>query len=130
MSRAGSGGKLSPETLGTTVEIHGVWVGGGAGTDMTRESGAGIESVAYNAAAGVYDITLSGRYQELSGWSFGLMNAATAAAQNVATLTSYTASSGVVKIWVTDVATPTGADLATSEKISINLWLRTEGVYT
>jgi hypothetical protein len=130
MSRTGSGGKLIPQNQGVTDFVQGVWVGGGAGADCTRESGAGITSVAYNAAAGVYDITLTGRFQELAGWSFGLMNAASAAAQNVATLTSYTASTGVVKIWVTDAATPTGADLATTEKISINLWLRAEGVYT
>lgn len=130
MARTGSGGKLIPQTTGVTDFVQGVWVGGGSAADCTRESGSGIDSVAYNAATGAYNITLTGRYQALRGWSFGLMNAATAAAQNVATLTSYTASTGVLAIWVTDVATPTGQDLATTEKISINLWLCTEGVAT
>lgn len=132
MARAGSGGRLSTETLGVLVCVDGCWLGGGASTDCTRVSGTGITTVAYNAATGCYLITLTGRYQTLEAVCLSVGGASGAATSYMArpVVGGYSASAGTLAINVTDLATPTNHDLASTENLWISLKLRTEGVYT
>ncbi len=130
MSTNASAGVAQPMTPGTTTEIHARWLGGGAAGNCTRVTGAGIASVNYNSATGCYLITLSGRYTSLEGGSFEVLAATGAAAQFAVHPISYSATNGTLSIIVNDVAVPAAHDLALTEEIWINLYLRDAGVYT
>ncbi len=129
MPTLASGGVTQPLTPGTTTEIHARWLGGGAAANCTRVTGSGITSVNYNAATGCYLITLTGRYTSLECGSFHVLAATGAAAQFVVHPISYSAANGTLSIIVNDVAVPAAHDLALTEEIWINLYLRDAGVY-
>ncbi len=102
------------------IRLRGRWAGGGASADCTRVSGRGISSVAYNAAVGRYTITFKHVGEVFLGAILSVQGAAGAATTFVARPTVYTASTKTLTIDVTDCATPTNHDLATTEILTID----------
>ncbi len=103
------------------VVVAARWAGGGAASNMTKVEGRGISSVDYNSATGGYLVTFEDLFGQLLAFTATCANARTAAAQNVVSyqIADYSSTAGTMPIWITAVATPTGADLATTEEISI-----------
>ena len=103
------------------VRLRGRWKGGGAAADCTRESGRGIASVAYNGATGRYKITFAEVGEVYLGAVFSVQGAAGAATSFMARPTVYSATDKTLTFDVTDLATPTNHDLATSEYVTIDV---------
>jgi hypothetical protein len=105
------------------IMIAGTWLGGGAASNCTRQTGRHITSVNYNAAAGRYIITFASVGEVFLGCWLSVQGAAGAATSFIARPTVYSASAGTLTIDVTDLATPTNHDLATTEVLHIlALW--------
>lgn len=110
-------------------EVCGVWTGGGAAANCTHNSAdhsAGITRVAYNSATGKYYITVTEWGQQLLPGSHIEIHRQAGAAPLVANLirTITVASGGGsadINFEVWDVATPSLTDLATTDKVAINL---------
>ena len=108
------------------VTVAGRWAGGGSASNMTKVSGTGISSVAYNSATGAYIITFNNVGGTFLGAWFGLGTAGSTSAQTVANWIAYSATAKTLTIFITDVATPTAKDLATTETLNIMaLWADT-----
>ena len=109
-------------TVGTDVcEIIGIWKGGGAAANCTRSAGRGITSVNYNAATGRYIITFDDVGESLINVQLAVQAAAGAATSFIARPTVYSASAKTLTFDVTDLATPTNHDLATTEFVHIRV---------
>ena len=104
--------------------VMGRWAGGGAASNMTKVTGRGISSVAYNSATGAYLITFEETHPQLVAISITCGTALTTTVQNVCNYdpAQYSATAGTLPIFITDVATPTAQDLLTTEEISIVAW--------
>lgn len=103
------------------VRLRGMWLGGGAAANCTRYSGRGITSVNYNAATGQYKITFAEVGKNLLGAMLSVQAAAGAATSFIARPTVYSASAKTLTFDVTDLATPTNHDLATTEYVHIDV---------
>ncbi len=101
------------------IAVIGAWLGGGTSADCTRQSGRGITSVAYNSATGQYKITFREVGKVYLGALFSVQGAAGAATSFIARPTVYSASGKTLTFDVTDLATPTNHDLATTEVVTI-----------
>ncbi len=103
------------------VIVTGRWLGGGAATDCTKVTGRGISSVAYNAATGKYLVTFEDLNGTLLAFHVTCGNASGTTTHNTASYdaANYSATAGTMPICISDVATPTLQDLATTEEISI-----------
>ncbi len=98
------------------------FAGGGAAADCTRVASSGgrnVASVAYNSATGTYKITFREVGEVFLGATFHVMAATGAATSFIARPTVYSASGKTLTFDVTDLATPTNHDLATTEQIWI-----------
>lgn len=105
-------------------EVCGVWTGGGAASALTRTStdwSYGISGVAYNAATGKYRISLTESGQQLLPGSKIEICRQAGDAPLVANIVRSSLDSDSVDFEVWDVATPTLTDLATTDKVLINL---------
>ncbi len=117
-----------PKTYG----VMGRWLGGGAASNMTKVTGRGISSVAYNSATGAYLITFEETHPQLLAISITCGSAGSTSAQKVCNYdpATYSATAGTLPIFITDVATPTAQDLLTTEEISIVAWFADTAVTT
>lgn len=113
-------------TIPSVVEVGGVWTGGGAAADCTKASGdwnVGIASVKYNAATGKYRITFTETTpgHQVVGFSCDIARVTTVTNALVAKMVagSYSKTAGTLDFEVCDVATPSGVDLATTDKLMI-----------
>ncbi len=107
----------------SVVECFARFTGGGAAADCTKTASAGgrnVTSCTYNAATGCYKITFADVGEVFLGAFFEVMAATGAATQFVVHPIAYSATTKTLTICVTDVATPTAHDLATTEQ----LWMR------
>lgn len=113
------------------VIVAGRWTGGGGATDCTKAAGRGISSVAYDGATGKYLVTFEDTFGELLAFTVTCGNDRTTAAHNTASydIANWSESAGTMPIWITDTATPTAQDLATTEEISI-VAVFAEGAFT
>lgn len=110
-----------------TVRVTGRFAGGGAAANCTKVTGCarGFTSVAYNAATGKYLVTLDAVGGKFLGGTILVTNAAgTVAAQKVCApygTAPYTAATRTLAVFVTDIATPTAADVLTTEELWLDL---------
>lgn len=113
---------LSPgKVVGTNViSVKGRWAGGGAAGNCTRTSGRGISSVDYNSATGKYVITFAEVGEYFLGARIDIMSADGASTSFLGRPCVYSASAKTLTVNVSDVATPTNHDLATSESMVID----------
>ncbi len=102
------------------IRLRGRWTGGGASSNCTRTSGRGITSVNYNSATGQYIITFANVGEVFLGALLSVQGAAGAATSFIARPTVYSASGKTLTFDVTDLATPTNHDLATTEIVTID----------
>lgn len=107
------------------------FAGGGAAADCTRVAGCGrgVASVKYNAATGTYRITFDDVGEVLLKAVVTIaFTAGSTAAQKVANVTAYNAGNKTMDFFVTDLATPTAKDLATTEEAHIDVvWAASDG---
>ncbi len=105
------------------VFVAGRWLGGGAAGDMMKVTGRGIESVKYNSATGAYIIKFDGVGGTWMGCWLTVLDAGSTSASKVANPVVYSKSGRSLTVFITDVATPTAKDLATTEELQIlALW--------
>lgn len=107
-----------------SYSVMGRWAGGGAAGNMTKVTGRGIASVNYNSATGAYLITFEDSHPVLVAIGFACGAAGSTATQNVVNYqpASYDAAAKTLPIFITDAASPTAQDLATTEELSIVAW--------
>lgn len=105
------------------------YTGGGAASNMTKTAGNGIASVNYNSATGAYIITFNDVGAVFLGGTLTALTGGTTAAQKVVNPVVYSSSAKTLTIFITDVATPTAADLSTSEQLWIDLKFSDSSVY-
>lgn len=111
-------------TMNMPVRTCERWQGGGAAADMTKVSkaaGRNIASIAYAAATGKYTITFRNVGAQWLGLQGTVAKAAGAAGQKLVNeiAGSYSSTTKSVQIQITDVATPTAADLANTEFLNL-----------
>lgn len=99
-----------------------VWVvarftGGGGAADMTKVYGRGVDSVKYNSATGAYKITFTNVGEYFLGGQMTALSAGSTSAQKVVNPVAYSSTDKTLTIFITDVATPTAKDLATTEEL-------------
>lgn len=114
---------LGPSRVVATnpIIVRGTWLGGGAAANCTRQSGRGIVSVNYNSATGQYIILFDDVGEVYLGAVFSVQAAAGAATSFLARPTVYSAANKTLTFDVTDLATPTNHDLATTEVVTIDV---------
>jgi hypothetical protein len=103
------------------VLVAGRWTGGGAAANCTKAAGRGIASVNYNSATGKYLVTFEDTFGQLVAFTATCGNASGTTTHNTASydIANWSASAGTMPICISDVASPTLQDLATTEEISI-----------
>ncbi len=103
--------------------VAGRWAGGGANANMVKTAGVGVVSVATDAGGGDgdYIVTFNNVGATLLGLYFNVESAGNTAGQRIVNTkkATYSATAKTVSIYITDVATPTGKDLATDEYLNI-----------
>ncbi len=98
------------------------YAGGGSAADCTAVASSGgrnITSVKYNSATGTYKILFDEVGEVFLGATLFVMAATGAATSFIARPTVYDATAKTLTFDVTDLATPTNHDLATTEQIWI-----------
>lgn len=109
--------------MNSEVIVAGRWLGGGAASDMTKVTGRGIDSVKYNSATGAYIIKFTSVGPTWLGCWMTVLDAGSTSAQKVVNPVVYSASARTLTVFITDAATPTAKDLATTEELQIlALW--------
>jgi hypothetical protein len=103
-------------TCNEAVVVCGRFAGGGAAANCTRvaNTGGAITSVTYNAGTGLYLITFAN-----SGYALQSVQLSTLSDTRQLCVTMRAITSTTVAISVSDVATPTNVDLATTEELHI-----------
>lgn len=97
------------------------FVGGGAAADMTIASGLkvhGFASCKYNAATGLYRITLNDKYSDFRGGHFTVM----AAGNLVCKPTAYSVANKTIDVKIITTTAGTATDLATTEELWVTLF--------
>ena len=109
--------------MNSEVVVAARYAGGGAASDMTKVAGRGIDSVKYNSATGAYIIKFTSVGPTWLGCQLTVLSAGTTAGQRVANPVVYSASARTLTVFITDTATPTAKDLATTEELQIfSIW--------
>lgn len=109
------------------TEVVGVWKGGGAAANCSVASGdwnVGISSVNYDGATGKYTIT----FTDVPGYQVVGFVGTVARASGVTNalivkmvVGTYNAATKELDIEVCDAATPSGVDLATTDKLMLSI---------
>lgn len=117
----------SRKSVPSITEVIGRWKGGGAAANCTRAAGewsAGISSVNYNGATGKYRITFTDvPGQQLVSFCLevGRATGVTNALKVKVVEGSYSIANKTIDIEICDLATPTGVDLATTDRLYVRL---------
>lgn len=107
-------------THNASVKVEGRFAGGGAAANCTKvaNTGGGITSVTYNAGTGLYRITFDNVGFALQSYTFTLLSTTR---QLNCTVRAIDLTNRRIDVSISDVATPTNVDLATTEELSINV---------